>query len=134
MAPRLADAGRAKFKILKTNETATIVMPGRLGKKITLRLDKSGKTIERLPKEITLLNPPPPAEPLKLGQICGLCFEEPASKKCSGCGAGVCSQECYLEKWKEHKPSCLEEQSGRAGEEYGGYGEVEKRLVPDTPD
>ena len=129
MAPRLAETGRAKFKILKTNETATIVMPGRLGKKITLRLDKSGKPIERLPKEIAILNPPQPAAPLTLGQICGLCFEEAASKKCSGCGTGVCSQECYLEKWKEHKPSCLEEQSGRAGEEYAREGNRAMQLL-----
>ena len=119
MAARLAIAGHAKVKILATSETATIVLPGKVGKKITLRLNKSGKTIERLPKEIALLpSPPPPAAPLTLGQICALCLEEAASKKCSGCGAGVCSQECYLKYWKEHKPACLEEQSGRAGEEY----------------
>ena len=58
MAPRLALAGNAKFKILATNET---VLPGKVGKKITLRLKKSGKTIERLPKEIALLTPPPAA-------------------------------------------------------------------------
>jgi len=118
MAPRLAIAGHAKVKILKTNETATIIPPGKVGERITLRIDKSGKTMYRLPKEIALLTPPPPAEPLRLGQICAFCHEEAASKKCSGCGAGVCSQECYLKYWKEHKPACLEEQSGRAGEEY----------------
>ena len=85
-------------KILAIYETATIVLPGKRGIYITLRLSKSGKILDRLPKEIALLTPPPPpAEPLsKLGQICALCREEPAtSKKCSGCGVGVCSQECY---------------------------------------
>ena len=49
MAARLAIAGHAKVNILKTDETA-IVLPGKRGKKITLRLNMSGKTIERLPK------------------------------------------------------------------------------------
>ena len=43
------------------------VLPGKLGKKITLRLNKSGKSINALPKDIALLTPPPPpAIPLVL--------------------------------------------------------------------
>ena len=70
LAPRIALAGKSKVKILKTNETATIIPPGKVGERITLRIDKSGKTMYRLPKEIALLTPPPPpAEPLKLGHL-----------------------------------------------------------------
>ena len=50
MAERLAIAGDANvIRILATNETATIISPGKRGKKITLRFNKSAKMIDRLP-------------------------------------------------------------------------------------
>ena len=106
-ASRFAACGVAKVVILKTKEIATVVMPGSIGEKITLILEKSGKQSNQLPKDIALLQTlAPKPKRLALNQQCGMCHEAVAISKCSGCGTPACSQECTTKNWKSHKLCC----------------------------
>ena len=103
-AARFAECGVAKVVILKTKEIATVVMPGSIGKKITLTLDKSGKQSNQLPEDIELLQTlAKKPKRLALDQQCGMCNEKVATSRCSGCGTPACSQECTTKNWKSHK-------------------------------
>ena len=103
-AARFAACGVAKVKILNTQEIATIVKPGSIGKKITLIIDTTGKQSNQLPKDIELLQTlAPKPKRMALDQECGMCHNAVATSRCSGCGTPACSQDCTTKNWKSHK-------------------------------
>ena len=83
-APRLAESGLARFRLLKDSSLGTLVPPGRDGKFLTISLDKKPRPpVRRLPKDVELVEqaaPPPP----KLEPACVNCGRV-ATLKCSAC-------------------------------------------------
>ena len=123
-ASRLASSGLARVRIVNPGrlkgQQGTIVTPGRDGDRLTIGLDSDPTRPVLLPPGGVVLlehdSPPPP--PSGLSQACANCGEEVATKKCTECGAGICSAECNIRLWAIHKPVCRARQAAEFGREF----------------